>query len=105
MATETNISIPRGSKATLNFTLSSGVLPGSDIRFTVSRAPNSATKMVAPKTCTVTSTTEYNSALSATETDLTPAVYYWDSRCVDSGSETLLGYGLFEITAIAQLPT
>lgn len=108
MATETNLSIPRGSKVTLNFSKTpAGVLPGSTIKFTVARRANSATKVIGPKDCTVTSAPNgtYTCVLDADDTDITPSVYLWDTRCVDSGAETLLGYGLFEVTAIAQLPT
>lgn len=106
MAIRTNISVPRGSSIRLNFyNKPPGALPGSTIKFTVSRAPNSSTKIIATKACaTPDEDGEYHCDLTATETNVTPGEYFWDTRLVDSGAETLLGSGIFTITPIAQLP-
>lgn len=107
MATKTNIAIPRGSSVRLNFSNApAGALPGSTVKFTVSRKANSSTKIISTKSC---STPDGNGAfyldLTASDTNVDPGEYFWDTRVTTSGVETLLGYGLFTVTPIAQLPT
>lgn len=106
MAITTNIVIPRGSKVTLRFfNTPAGALPSSTIKFTVSRNPDSATKLIAPKACSAPNLSgEYTCELSASETNLAKGKYFWDTRVDEAGNETLLGSGLFVITGIAQLP-
>lgn len=106
MAETTNIAIPRGSKYTLLFrNTPAGVLPGSTIKFTVSRNPDSATKLIGPKDCSAPNGSgEYICVLTSEDTDISHGKYFWDTRIVDEGNETLLASGLFVITPIAQLP-
>lgn len=106
MAETTNIAIPRGSKYTLLFrNTPAGVLPGSTIKFTVSRNPDSATKLIGPKACSAPNGSgEYTCALTSEDTDIPHGKYFWDTRIDEAGNETLLGSGLFVITGIAQLP-
>ena len=106
MALTKNLAVPRGSKVTLNFSNTpAGALPGNTIKFTVARAPNSATKIIPAKACSApNSDGKYNCSLSSSDTDVTPGKYFWDTRIVDAGNETLLASGLFVVTGIAQLP-
>lgn len=106
MALTKNLAVPRGSKVTLNFSNTpAGTLPGTMIKFTVSRAPNSATKIIPKKACSAPdSDGKYNCSLSSSDTNVTPGKYFWDTRIDEAGNETLLGSGLFVITGIAQLP-
>ena len=106
MAETKNISIPRGSKVTLNFpNVGAEELPGVTMHFTVARAPNSLVKIIGPKTCTVPDEDgSFSCDLSAEETNVTPGKYFYDVRCVVEGAETLLASGICVITGIAELP-
>lgn len=106
MALSKNIAIPRGSHVTLNFSnVPAGELPGDEVKFTVSRGPNSTVKIIGPKDCTTPNEQGvYRCTLTASDTDKTPGKYFWDTRINTEGSETLLAYGVFVITPIAQLP-
>ena len=107
MAIKTNIAVPRGSSVRLTFSNKpAGELPGSTTKFTVARAANSSTKIIPSKSCsTPTSDGVYHVDLSASDTNVAPGEYFWDTRVVTSGAETLLGYGVFTVLPIAQLPS
>jgi hypothetical protein len=105
MAETKNIAIPRGSRATLNFAnVGTDALPGTSIKVTVARAPNSTVKMIGPKDCTTPSDDAFTCVLSSQDTDVAPGKYFWDARCVDEGAETLLVSGICVITPVAGLP-
>jgi len=106
MAEKKNISVPRGSSVRLIFRNKAGVaLPGSTVKFTVSRAPNSSTKIIPTKACsTPDEQGDCYCDVTADETDVTPGEFFYDARVVTAGSETLLVSGVFSITPIAQLP-
>lgn len=107
MAIKTNIAVPRGSSIRIYFSNTpAGALPGNTIKFTVARKANSSTKIIPTKSCsTPDSDGKYHCDLSASDTNVEPGEYFWDTRSVTSGAETLLGYGIFTVLPIAQLPS
>ena len=99
---ETNITVPRANRVTLNFVLTPAAALPANTRFTVSRRPDSATKLIAPKA--VTSASPGGSVtLTAVETDLPAGTYAWDAKATDS-PETTVGRGKFTITATSYDP-
>lgn len=83
-----------------------GPLPGSVIHFSVARNPNSPVKIIPTKVCSAPDGEGvYTYTLTAADTNVEPGKYFWDTRVVDDGVETLLGSGLFVVTGIAELPS
>lgn len=100
---ETDITIPRANAATINLVLTPAAALPANTKFTVSKRPNSLTKLIDAKA--VTSVSPGGTVvLTAEDTDLTPAEYAWDAKCTDS-PETTVGRGKFTITATSSDPT
>lgn len=98
----TDLSVYRGDHVPLRF-VPDATLPGSDVRFTVAARPDSRTKIVETRACDLVDGA-YETAITSAEMNVTPGRFFWDARLTDAGSETLLGSGVFEILACAQLP-
>jgi hypothetical protein len=98
----TAISVPRANAVTINLVMvPEGPLPANTM-FTVSRQPNSATKLIEPKAVT-SNPTGGTVLLTAEDTDLAPGEYAWDAKCTDA-PETTAGQGTFTITATSYDP-
>lgn len=100
--TRTDLVYYRGDHVPLRF-VPTAPLPGTAVVFTVAARPDSRTKIVPTRACTLVDGA-YETAITSAELDVTPGRYFWDARLTDAGSETLLGSGVFEILACAQLP-
>lgn len=106
MATESTITVFRGERATLNFTMSPVVnITGWTLAFTVAARANSSTKLIAATPSIVSGTDgTFRVSLTTTNLNIAPGHYYFDVWRTDSGYEEVLAYGPFVIAADAKMP-
>lgn len=112
MARTANLSIFRGEDSTINFTAyttDTGSTPqditGWTLVFTVSEAPNSATKLI-QKTCShlVDASGTFKATITPTDTNIQPGIYAWDVYRTDSDNVRCLGSGFFKIRSVSYKP-
>lgn len=113
MAREKTIKIGRGEAVTIPFsayTTDTGStsldLTGRTVTFTVAQQRDSATKVIAETTATVTNAAGglFEVALTASATNVSPGMYFWDVWITSTGYERQLGYGTFIVRSAARLP-
>lgn len=105
--TTQDITVYRGEKATLSFTLTTGEnITGWTLLFTAARKKDMATKLF-QVTGTVTdgAAGEFSVALTTTHTNQTPDEYAFDVWRTDTGYEQLLALGGFIVAANVRVPT
>jgi len=104
---EQDITVYRGSHATLDFTVSPVENIASwTITFTVARANGSGTKAIGPVTGSITSAPAgtYRVSLTSAETDIRPAGYRYDVWRVDAGQQKPLARGTLSLVDVVRLP-
>jgi hypothetical protein len=106
MATTSTITAKRGTKLTLNFTMSPVVdISGRTIVFTVAHRANSETKLIQVGATVVSgSAGTFQAIVPSASMDLAPGHHYFDASCTDIGLEATYANGPFVIEGIALKP-
>lgn len=108
MATTSSISISRGEKTTLNFTVTDSPVPdisGWTIKFTVAKAANSPSKLLSiDGQVTVGPEGKFSVTIPGSQANIKPGVYYFDVWRMDADHEKILALGPFTVTGVARLP-
>lgn len=105
MATTQSITVYRGERATLDFTMSPVEdIAGWHIHFTVAKKENSTTKLIGPVEATILVSGQFRVSLDEEDLDLTPGSYAYDVWRTDEGFEEVLALGSFVVTGNARVP-
>lgn len=107
MAETATITVFRGQRYTLNFTMTPTTdITGWTLAFNVAKSANHPTKLIDDKAMSITlaAAGTFSVALTPTETNVKPGSYYWDAWRTNSGYETCLAYGTFTVMADAKYP-
>ena len=108
MLTPYNFDVYRGERATLQFAMSPAraILPSETHTFAIAKKENSTTKILGPTAIVFDNPASglAHFTLLPTDTDLSPAVYYWDVWRADNGFESVEAKGTLTILADTTVP-